>query len=144
MYKVITNRKNVKANVSHMLLSLHVGGLLLRERIVGWQSLAVLFIHFSVALFNTRKILLKEHEVLFYMTKQVISNSKVNWSESNCRQRWWVCFKSYATCKYTSSWILTYSSWSFTFVKHYISNFQCPNDVLKLLLSNKSLWNVAN
>lgn len=26
MYKVITNRKNVKANVSHMLLSLHVGG----------------------------------------------------------------------------------------------------------------------
>lgn len=61
-----------------MLLSLHVGGLLLRERIVGWQSLAVLFIHFSVALFNTRKILLKEHEVLFYMTKQVISNSKVN------------------------------------------------------------------
>lgn len=43
--------------------------LLLKERIVGWQSLAVLFIHFSVALFNTRKILLKEHEVLFYMTK---------------------------------------------------------------------------
>lgn len=52
--------------------------LLLRERIVGWQSLAVLFIHFSVALFNTRKILLKEHEVLFYMTKSVISSSKVN------------------------------------------------------------------
>lgn len=52
--------------------------LLLRERIVGWQSLAVLFIHFLVALFNTRKILLKEHEALLYMTKSVISNSKVN------------------------------------------------------------------
>lgn len=26
MYKIVTDRKNVKATVSHMLLSLHVGG----------------------------------------------------------------------------------------------------------------------